>query len=87
MSFSAQPARSSRAGERPDAGIWPIRLRDPLPTIPIPLASDDADVRLDLQQILHLTYDESAYALDIYNGDPEPPLSPDDDAWARSLIP
>ena len=27
----------SRVEERPSVGLWPIMLRDPLPTIPIPL--------------------------------------------------
>ena len=38
----------SRAGDRPNAGVWAVSLRDRLPVIPIPLAPPDGDVRLDL---------------------------------------
>ena len=37
----------SRPDEWPDAGLWPLALRDPLATIPIPLRPADADARLD----------------------------------------
>jgi hypothetical protein len=38
----------SRVEKRPEVGIWPVRLRDRLPVIPIPLRAPDADARLDL---------------------------------------
>jgi hypothetical protein len=77
----------SRAELRPDAEVWPIRLREPLPDLPIPLRAPDADITLPLQQVLHRLYDETGYAKYIYSGQPSPALSPADDAWARSLIP
>jgi Protein of unknown function (DUF4058) len=76
----------SRAERRPRAGIWPIRLRDPLPEIPIPLRHGEADVRLDLQQLLHRIYDAAGYAYYVYSGLPEPGLSAEDIAWAAQLI-
>lgn len=77
----------SRAEQRPHAGFWPIRLRDRLPIIPVPVRSPDPDARLDLQAILHRIYDAAGYHYYIYGGTPEPPLSPEDDAWARGLLP
>ena len=71
---------------RPKASLWPIRLRDGLPTIPIPLRAPHADLRLDLQAILHRIYDAAGYEKFIYDGDPVPPLRPDDEAWARQLL-
>ena len=44
----------SRFEERPVAGFWPIGLRQPLPTIPIPLRHGTPDATIELQQILHL---------------------------------
>ncbi len=44
-------------------------------------------MRVDLQSLLNQVYDESGYADFIYEGLPSPPLSPEDDAWARSTIP
>ena len=69
------------------AGFWPVGLRDRLPEIPIPLRPPHPDARLDLQEILHRIYDGAGYAYDICEGSPSPTLSPDDDAWARNLIP
>lgn len=76
----------SRVELRPEAEFWPIRLRDPLPTIPVPLKPGDPDARLDLQALLHRVYDAGAYAADIYAGTPEPPLGAEGDAWARSVL-
>jgi hypothetical protein len=68
-------------------GICPLRLRDRLPTIPIPLRAPDPDARLDLQQVLHDVYDAAGYEDYIYTGHPQPPLHPDDAAWVRTLAP
>ena len=76
----------SRFEERPVAGFWPIDLRQPLPTIPIPLRHGTPDATVDLQQILHLVYDRGTYAEEIYEEDPDPPLSTEDAGWARSLL-
>ncbi|OAI46432.1 hypothetical protein AYO44_11415 [Planctomycetaceae bacterium SCGC AG-212-F19] len=77
----------SRAEERPRAGAWPIRLRDRLPVIPIPLQNPDPDAKVDLQPLLHHVYDLACYEDYIYRGKPQPPLHPEDAAWAESLIP
>jgi hypothetical protein len=77
----------SRAEQRPRAGLWPLRLRDPLPPIPIPLRAPDADARLDLQLALHRVYDAARYEHYLYEGTPQPPLAPEDDAWARQYVP
>jgi Protein of unknown function (DUF4058) len=69
------------------AEFWPFGLRDPLPTISIPLRPGDSDARLDLRSILDRVYDESAYENYIYQRPPEPPLSADDATWARALLP
>lgn len=76
----------SRAELRPKVGIWPIRLRDSLPVIPIPLRAPDPDARLDLQAILHRLYDAAGYADDIYTGQPQPPLHPADQVWANEIL-
>lgn len=77
----------SRAEERPQAGIWPLRLRERLPVIPIPLRAPDADARLDLQEALNHLYDAAGYEDYIYTGSPHPPLHPDDAAWTRQFLP
>jgi hypothetical protein len=66
-------------------GLWRVGLRERLPTIPVPLAPPDADVPLDLQEVLHRTYDAAGYAKYIYQETPDPPLPPEDAAWARKI--
>jgi hypothetical protein len=77
----------SRMQERPEAGLWPIALRDRLPVIPIPLSSPDPDARLDLQEVIHRVYDAAHYGTYVYAAAPDPPLSAADAAWARELVP
>lgn len=77
----------SRYVDRPKLGLWPIALRERLPTIPVPLASPDADVMLDLQALLDAAYDEADYGKYIYASSPRPPLSPDDAEWAKQFLP
>ena len=74
-----------RGDDRP-AEFWPIRLRAPLPTIPIPLHAGDADARLDLQSLLHRVYDAAGYRHYIYNSLPDPPLTNEDAEWAERLL-
>ena len=80
-------AMVSRAEQRPEAGIWPIRLRKPLPKIPIPLRAPHADAELQLQEILHRIHDAAGYEDYIYGGEPDPALSKLDAVWARKLKP
>ena len=75
----------SRYKERPQAGLWPIRLREPLPIIPIPLKAPDPDVRLDLKKALDRVYDAAGYRKYIYDSPLEPPLIEADAAWAESF--
>jgi hypothetical protein len=77
----------SRSESRPDVGLWPIRLHEPLPMVPVPLRAPDPDARLDLQALLHRVYDAAEYESDIYDTPPHPRLSPEDDAWAQAFVP
>jgi hypothetical protein len=75
-----------KAGERPRSSVWPISVRQPLPTIPIPLLPPDPPVPLDLGQALRTAYERARYDLRIdYHLPPVPPLSPADIAWAEAL--
>jgi len=76
----------SRAEKRPEADFWPVRLRERLPEIPIPLRAPDPDGRVDLQTALHRAYDGPGYEHFIYGGNPEPPLSNEDQTWATMLL-
>lgn len=70
------------------AEVWPIGLRDRLPTLPVPLRAPDADVPLDMQAALTTIYDEANYALTLnyHEPPPNPPLSSEDTAWVAHCI-
>ena len=77
----------SRAEMRPRAEVWPLKLRERLPLIPIPLRPPDPDVTLDVQEVLHQVYDRARYQSYVYDGVPEPSLSEDDSDWAGQFLP
>jgi hypothetical protein len=76
----------SRSLEHPRVGLWPVRLKERLPEIPIPLRDDAPDAVLDLQPLLHSAYDAAGYEDYIYSGAPSPPLHPEDAKWAEGVI-
>lgn len=75
-----------RAPQWNRVGIWPLMLRDPLPTIAIPLGGDDPEPQLDLMALLHAQYDAVGYGHFIYDREPDPPLAERDRAWAERLL-
>ena len=77
----------SRASDRPQAGVWPWRLRDAMPELPIPLHPADSDIVLDLKAALDLVYDRGQYYRNLYVRAPEPQLARDDAAWAAQFVP
>lgn len=75
-----------KTGERPRSNVWPINVRQPLPTIPIPLLAPDPPVPLDLGQALRTAYERARYDLRVdYRKPPRPPLSAADAAWAATI--
>ena len=77
-----------RAGEPDRLEAWFVSLRDPLPTVAVPLRPPFEDLALDLQQALGTLYDRYRYdtALDYREPPPSPPLSESDSRWARERI-
>ena len=76
-----------RAGVRDRADLHPIPLRHRLPRIAIPLLAPDPDAVIDLQALIERGYSAGAFALAVdYEADPDPPLSPEDEAWARGVL-
>jgi hypothetical protein len=77
----------SRKEEWPRVALWPVKLRERLPEIPIPLRAPDPDAAIDLQQAIHRVYDSASYGYLVYDRTPQPTLSAEDAAWAQQFIP
>jgi hypothetical protein len=76
----------SRPADRPRIDFWPGTLRDPLPAIPIPLQTGEAEPILPLRAAFDRIYDEAGYAFELYADTPAPPLPPADAAWAAEIV-
>jgi hypothetical protein len=77
----------SKKDLRPRGLLYPIRLTQRLPIIPIPLKPEDPDARLDLQTVLDAAYDRAGYDLEIdYRSEPRPPLDGELASWADQLL-
>lgn len=62
----------ARADRRPDCNVYAWTVRDGLPKIPIPLRPPDADVMVDLAEVMRTTYDRGRYAKSVdYDSPPE----------------
>ena len=73
--------------QRPRLAIHPFSLRDRIPDILVPLLPSDEPLRLDLQRVFSKTFTNARYdSAKLARQTPDPPLQPDDAAWAASLI-
>lgn len=75
----------SRSEERPDVDLWPVRIRESLPEVPVPLHSP-ASVVLDLQSLVHNVYDAAGYEDYLYDSELDPSLSAADAAWSGEVV-
>lgn len=78
----------SRFTNRPYTDVWPVRLRERLPVVPVPLLPPDADVALDLQRAVDGCFDLVHYErlLDYSVPPPPPPLNAADAAWLAEKV-
>ncbi len=77
----------SRSPQRPAADLYALSLQTPLPTIPIPLKPNDADIILDLQALFDQIYTEARYGMRLDYREPVPPpaLLADDRQWLETI--
>jgi hypothetical protein len=76
-----------RGARRPRAEAYPWSLRQPLPTVPVPLAGKDPDASLDLQGALCRAYDRAGYDYSLDYGRPlEPRLNEADAFWVQGVL-
>jgi hypothetical protein len=78
----------SRGDRRPKVEIWPLKLQDAIPVLPVPLRAPDPDIPLDLCLAVRRIYDKAAYDLriDYRQPPPKPDLSPEDAEWLRKQL-
>jgi hypothetical protein len=77
----------SRVEKRPEGMMWPIRLRQRLPVISVPLRPEDHETKLDLQAVFDSGYDRAAYDLEMdYRKEPRVPWPAEYVEWADCLL-
>lgn len=76
-----------RASEFPRAGIWALSVRDPLPTIPVPLDLGIAEPQLSLKDCFNNAFEDGRHAVEIDYAQPAiPPMKEPDAAWACEVL-
>jgi hypothetical protein len=75
-----------RAGTAGRMELYPVSLRQRLPTIAIPLRTQEADITLNLQSLLDQVYRNGRYIRTDYAQAPQPPLEEPDAEWADQLL-
>lgn len=77
----------NRAWKRSVTDVWPISMREPLPTVPVPLKRKDAEVNLEMQAAFNRVYDEMGYDLLLnYQTDLPACLSTEEKPWVEDWL-
>ena len=72
----------SRGDGQPTCDVYAWSIRQPLPTLPIPLKAPDPDIRFDLGAVYATAYERGRYARSLPYGEPLAlPLSDEDLQW------
>jgi hypothetical protein len=74
-----------RAAKPDQLEYYAFPLRRPLPKIPVPLRAKDADIALDVQELVNLAYRRGRYDDIDYSLPPEPPFEGDDARWIEAF--
>ncbi len=77
-----------RGDNRPKVEIWPLRIQEAIPVLPVPLLYPDPDVPLDLGRAIQTIYEVAAYdmRLDYYEPPPKPDLALEDAEWVAARL-
>lgn len=78
----------SRQDRRPDCEVYSWTIRQPLPTIPVPLAAPRSDVPLNLEEAFQNAFRRGRYErlIDYSQPPPAPSLGEADTIWLRHTI-
>jgi hypothetical protein len=75
-----------RGWKQTQAEVYPISIREKMPTIKVPLRRTDPDALLDLQAILATAYDDGGYDSIDYRRPLDPALSEGDEKWVDKML-
>jgi hypothetical protein len=76
----------ARSENRPDCEVYAWSMRQPLPTIPVPLSPPEEDLALALAGVFTSAYDRGRYARSIdYSRPLKLPIPSEDRAWAEKI--
>ena len=75
----------SRGDRRPNAHLYALSVRQPIPVFLLPLRPGDQEPLVDIGRLIHELYDRASYDLWVdYSGNPDPPLAAEDTVSADS---
>jgi hypothetical protein len=76
----------SHAERRPDCDVYKLNLREPLPSLPVPLRAPDPDILVDLQAVFSTAYARGRFSRRIdYHGVAPALANKSDQEWVESL--
>ena len=75
----------SRAEFRPIVDAWPFQVTEPIPPLFVPLRSEDAVVKVDMQDLFRDVFSKAGYSRFIDDSPLDPPLAPELKTWADQL--
>jgi len=85
--YAVVVSRATCRTPRMEVELYGIRIRDPLPSILVPISPNHPDVRLDLGGVFRRTYSAGPYhVIARYDQPLDPPLDRDDGDWVRRLL-
>ncbi|MEI2577297.1 DUF4058 family protein [Scytonema sp. PRP1] len=78
----------SRRSQRPQADLYDFDLREPIPSVPLPLRPEDEEPLVELQAIVQGVCDRAGYneRIDYRQPVPPPKLSEADQHWVDELL-
>jgi hypothetical protein len=77
----------SRSDHRPDCNVFSWGLRDPLPTLPVPLLPGDADVLCDLASVFATAFERGRYRPSLrYREAPPAKMDADTLKWLKGVL-
>ncbi len=76
----------ARGEQRPDCQVFSWTLRQPLPSLPVPLRDPDPDIVIDLGPVFATAYERGRFRRRINYRVPPPVLPDEDKQWADAIV-